>query len=193
MSETIRAFVAFDIDSEQVLKRFSQVQASLTETGADLKMVEPKNIHTTIRFLGNVSLNTVQRVREEMAKVSFEPFDMEIKGLGAFPTLKYIRVIWAGIQKGAEPIRSIFNQLEPRLQKLGFSPDRRGFSPHLTIARVKSARNKAALADCIKEFEEYEFGKLEANCLKLKKSVLTPKGPVYSTIHEVRAESEDSS
>ena len=78
-----------------------------------------------------------------------------------------------------------FSSLMKRLQKLGLRPDPKGFSPHLTIARVKTGRNKAELVRCIEELVNYEFGVVKANCLKLKKSALTPKGPIYSTLREV--------
>lgn len=185
MSEMIRSFIAFDIDSEPVLRKFSEAQGILVNTGAGLKLIQPRNIHITMRFLGNISLSMIDSIHEEMNKVSFTPFDVEIRGLGAFPSLKYTRVVWAGIRKGIDELTNISSQLEPRLQKLGFRPDSKGFSPHLTIARVKTGRNKAELVQCIEELADYEFGVVKANCLKLKKSVLTPKGPIYSTLREV--------
>ncbi len=188
MSEKMRSFIAFDLDDETILRRLSEVQNKLANTGADLNFVKPQNIHITLRFLGDVSIGMVDSIYEEMQKVSFAPFDIEIRGLGAFPNLNYVRVVWAGIQKGAEELKNVFNQLEPRLRRLGFKPDPKGFSPHLTIARVRTGRNKNELIQCIKDLEDYEFGVLKADCLRLKKSVLTPKGPIYSTIHEVKAE-----
>jgi len=185
MSETIRSFIAFDIDNESVIKQFSEAQTTLVNTGADLKLVKPQNIHMTMRFLGNISPPMVDSIHEEMKKISFAPFDVEIKGLGVFPKLKYARVIWAGIRKGADELTNVFNQLEPLLRKLGFKPDSKGFSPHLTIARVKTGRNKAELIQRIQELADYEFGIVKADCLRLKKSVLTPKGPIYSTLREV--------
>ena len=185
MSEMIRSFIAFDIDSESLLRKFSEAQGILANIGASLKLVQPRNIHVTMRFLGDISVSMIDSIHEEMNKVSFTPFDVEIKGLGAFPSLKYTRVVWAGIRKGTDELTNISSQLEPRLQKLGFRPDPKGFSPHLTIARVKTGRNKAELARCIGELVNHEFGVVRANCLKLKKSVLTPKGPIYSTLREV--------
>jgi 2'-5' RNA ligase len=185
MAEMIRAFFAFDINSDLVLKRLSEVQKTLINTGADLKLVEPQNIHVTMRFLGDIAPDIVDAIYEEMKKVTFKPFDIELKGLGAFPTLKYARVVWIGIQKGATELKGVFDQLEPRLQRLGFRPDPKGFSPHLTIARVKSGRNKAELAKQVEEMADYECGMIKADYLKLKKSVLTPKGPIYSTLKEV--------
>jgi 2'-5' RNA ligase len=187
MSEAIRSFIAFDLDNQAILSRLSEVQDALVNTGASLNLVKPQNIHMTVRFLGNVDLGMVDAVYEEMKQVSFAPFEVEIRGLGAFPNLQYVRVVWAGIQKGADELKDVFNQLEPRLRKLGFKPDTKGFSPHLTIARVRTGKNKAELARRIEELENYEFGTVKANCLKLKKSVLTPEGPIYSTIHEVGA------
>jgi len=181
----IRSFIAFDIDNEFVTKRLSEVQKTLVNTGADLKIVLPQNIHVTMRFLGNILPNIIDSIYEEMEKVSFTPFEIELRGLGAFPTLRYARVVWVGIKEGAEELADIFNQLEPRLLGLGFKPDPKGFSPHLTIARVKSGRNKAELIRTIQEFEDYQFGIIKASCLRLKKSVLTPKGPIYSVLREV--------
>jgi len=184
MPEAIRSFIAFDIDSESILKGITNVQSLLAKTGADLKLVEPKNIHMTIRFLGNITPNMVEKIFEEMKKVQFTPFNVKICGIGAFPNLRYPRVLWTGITEGVEQLRSIFNQLEPRLRSLGFAPDPKGFSPHLTIARVKSGRNKAELGKCITENANSEFGIIRAECLRLKKSDLTPKGPIYSTLKE---------
>jgi len=184
MPEAIRSFIAFDIESASVLERITEMQKMLAETGADLKFVEPKNIHITVRFLGNITPNMVDRIFEGMQKVQFVPFDVNIQGVGAFPDMRYPRVVWAGIREGANQLRGIFSQLEPYLRSLGFAPDPKGFSPHLTIARVKGGRNKAALVKFLVENANYEFGVVRAECLRLKRSDLTPKGPIYSTLRE---------
>ena len=185
MSETIRSFIAFDIGNELVVRRLSEVQGMLVNTGANLKLVKPQNIHVTMRFLGNISLHMVDLIHEEMKQISFTPFEIELRGLGAFPSLRYARVVWAGIRKGADELVNVFNQLESRLRKLGFKPDPKGFSPHLTIARVRTGRHKAELVKCVEDLADYEFGVIKADYLRLKKSVLTPKGPVYTTLREV--------
>ena len=187
MLETIRSFIAFDIDSEQVLNKLKEAQDMLAKTGADLTLVKPQNIHITLRFLGDITPSMVDKIDKEMQNIAFKPFDVEIKGIGAFPNLNYARVVWAGIQQGEEELKNIFNQLEPRLRSLGFRPDSKGFSAHLTIARVRSGRNKAELVKCVSEMVDYEFGKVHAECLRLKKSVLTSQGPIYSTLKETHA------
>jgi 2'-5' RNA ligase len=185
MPDTVRSFIAFDIENASVTENIAGMQKFLTQTGADLKLVEPKNIHITLRFLGNITMSMVEKIFAEMKNVQFTPFDVKIHGVGAFPSVHYPRVLWTGITEGAEQLGSIFNQLEPRLRGLGFAPDPKGFSPHLTIARVKSGRSKAELASFINENVNYDFGVIKAQCLRLKKSDLTPKGPIYSTLEEV--------
>ena len=184
MSEQIRSFLAFDIESHEVKNKLAKAQALLAQTGADLKLVETQNIHVTMRFLGNITPQMVERVFEEMKKVQFTPFNVQIKGLGAFPDIHHPRVVWAGITEGQDQLRSVFSQLEPKLRELGFAPDPKGFSAHLTLARVRSGRNKAELAKALTENANYDFGTIRAECLRLKQSVLSPKGPVYSTLKE---------
>jgi 2'-5' RNA ligase len=185
MSETIRSFIAFDIENELVVGRLAEVQGMVVNTGANLKLVKPQNIHVTLRFLGNISIPMVDLIHEEMRQISFNPFEVELKGLGVFPSSRYARVVWAGIRNGSDKLVNVFDQLEPRLRRLGFKTDRKGFSPHLTIARVRTGRHKAELISCVGDLVDYKFGVIKADCLRLKKSVLTPKGPIYTTLREV--------
>ena len=184
MPASIRSFLAFDMENATVLNRLSAVQALLIQTGADLKIVEPQNIHITVRFLGDITPDTAEKIYEEMKKIQFTPFNVRINGVGVFPDLRYPRVVWAGMTEGADQLKNVFSQLEPRLRGLGFTPDTKGFSPHLTIARVRSGTNKAQLAEFVSKNANYDFGAIKAECLRLKKSDLTPKGPIYATIKE---------
>ena len=185
MSERIRSFIAFDLESQEVLTKLTYVQKLLVETGADLRPVAPQNIHATIRFLGDISPAMVDKIYESLKNVKFTPFTIQIKGMGVFPNLNYPRVVWAAMTEGTEQLKSIFSQLEPQIRALGFAADQYGFSPHLTIARVRSAKNKQNLAEFITKKADYEFGTIRAECLRLKRSQLSPKGPTYSTLTEV--------
>ena len=173
------------MESPQVLSRIGQAQKLVVETGADVKLVDPQNIHVTMRFLGDISSAMVEKVYEAMKNVNFTPFAIQIRGLGVFPSISYPRVVWAGMAEGVDQLRSIFDQLEPQLRVLGFPKDAYGFSPHLTIARVRTARNKQILAELVTKRGDFEFGSIKADCLRLKKSQLSPKGPTYSTLKEV--------
>lgn len=146
-------------------------------------------MHLTLRFLGEIPQATVDRVKEAMQGLQFSPFEVEFSGLGAFPSLNRINVVWVGMKQGHEQLNEIFHQLEPKFRQIGLPPDDKGFSPHLTIARVRSGANRAALADYVSSMREQDFGKMPARTVRLKKSTLTPKGPVYTTIHEIVASS----
>jgi len=184
MSEQIRSFIAFDMENEQLLSRLAAAQKLLVDIGADLKLVAPQNIHVTIRFLGDISPSMVDKVYEGMKNVKFNPFSIQLRGLGVFPSLNYARVVWAGMTDGVEQLKSIFTQLEPEIRALGFPADAYGFSPHLTIARVRSGVNKQRLAELLTKKADYEFGLIKADCMRLKRSQLSPKGPTYSTLRE---------
>ena len=184
MSEQIRSFIAFDLQNDSVLNRLATAQKLLIQTNADLKLVEPINIHVTIRFLGGISPEMIEKVYAVIKNVKFSPFNVGIHGLGVFPTLNYPRVVWAGITDGADNLINIFEQLEPQIHDLGFAPDPKGFNPHLTIARVRSGANKQNLVDLVTKQANYDFGIIRADCLRLKKSRLSARGPIYSTLKE---------
>lgn len=186
-NERIRSFISVDLDDVGIREKIASAQKDLEKTGADLKLVEPEIMHLTLRFLGEIPESTVQKVKEILDGVRFQPFDANFSGLGAFPNLNRINVVWVGIVHGHEELRGIFEQVEPKLRQIGMSPDNKGFSPHLTIARVRSGRNKTALADTVSKMKDLAFGNMPVTCVRLKKSTLTPKGPIYTTIHEVRS------
>ncbi|MGC8817392.1 MAG: RNA 2',3'-cyclic phosphodiesterase [Candidatus Hadarchaeum sp.] len=183
-----RAFIAIDID-EQLRKKLVDIQSQLKDTGGDFKLVEPQNIHVTLKFLGEIPDKKVEEVSEGLKRAAkgSKKFNLEVRGIGAFPNLNYVRVIWAGIEKGKEEILLLQKKVEQELQKIGFRPEG-DFVPHLTIARVKSARNKEKLASFIREKSAVGFGTSPVSAVELKKSVLTPKGPIYSTLTRVELE-----
>jgi len=183
--ERIRSFIAVDLDDAEIKSRISKAQHDLEATGASLKLVQPEIMHLTLRFLGEIPQSTLQRIIESMGTLRFQPFEVEFSGIGVFPNPRRISVIWVGITKGQEQLETIFQQLEPKIRQLGLPPDSKGFSPHMTIARVRSGLNKEALAKSVESMRETQFGKMNATAVRLKKSTLTPRGPIYTTIHEV--------
>jgi len=186
--ERIRSFIAVDLDDTNIRNRIVNTQQGLEHTRASLKIVEPGIMHLTLRFLGEIPQSTVEKVKEAMNQLQFHPFEVEFSGLGVFPNIRRISVVWVGIIQGAEQLNDIFHQLEPKLRQLGLPADDKGFSPHMTIARVRSGMNKEALAKYVEEMKGQEFGRMPVNSVRLKKSTLTPKGPIYTTIHETKAQ-----
>ncbi|SRR5260370_20057210 len=186
-SGQIRSFVSIDLDDEKVLFQVESIMSSLLSIGGDLKPVERENIHLTLKFLGNVSSSKLEEVKSALGQVTFPPFSLEIKGAGAFPNLKRMNVIWVGVGEGWSQVELIFEQTEKLLHKLGFSRETRPFSPHITVARVKSGRKRDEIAAFLGHLAEESFGTFPVESVRLKQSVLSPSGPKYSTLFEAPA------
>ncbi|TET89090.1 MAG: RNA 2',3'-cyclic phosphodiesterase [Methanomassiliicoccales archaeon] len=186
MTMPFRAFIAVEVGPSE---KMGQFHSSLRETGAPLKLVDLDNLHLTLKFLGNTEEDLVPRIVQiiEDSLKGMSPFSIGFQGTGAFPGLKHMKVVWVGV-RSAERLKSIASYLNDELAGLGFKREKRRFSPHLTLARVKGARHKDRLAEVIRSWSDEEFGDLQVSGLFLKKSVLSPKGPTYSTVHEAKME-----
>jgi RNA 2',3'-cyclic 3'-phosphodiesterase len=183
----IRSFVSIDLEDEKILSQVESIMSSLSSLGGDLKPVERENIHLTLKFLGNVSASKLEEARSALAKVTFPPFSLEIKGAGAFPNLKRMNVVWVGVGEGWSQVELIFEQTEKILHQLGFSRETRPFSPHITVARVKSGRKRDEIAAFLGHLTDESFGTFNVESVRLKQSVLSSSGPKYSTLYEVPA------
>ena len=161
--------------------------SSLSSLGGDLKPVERENIHLTLKFLGDVSATGLDEIKSALAQVTFPPFSLEIKGTGAFPNLKRMNVVWVGVGEGWSQVELIFEQTEKLLHQLGFSRETRPFSPHITVARVKSGRKRHEIAAFLGDLTDESFGTFPVESVRLKQSVLSSSGPKYSTLYEVPA------
>ncbi|MBS7650475.1 RNA 2',3'-cyclic phosphodiesterase [Candidatus Bathyarchaeota archaeon] len=183
----IRAFIAIDVEDEKVKLKLREFQKRIIESGGDVKLVEPNNIHLTLRFLGDIEEKSIQKIVDSLRNVSLSPFDIQFRGVGAFPSLSHMNVIWVGVEVGKKELMRISESLEASLQRIGIPKDKKGFSPHITIARLKSGRNKQFLARLLGEHSDAEFGMMKVESIRLKRSVLTPQGPIYSTLFEMKA------
>ncbi len=180
----VRAFVAIGLN-EEIRQKLISVQGSLPAAG--LKLVEPENIHLTLKFLGEVPEEKIVDVTKnlESAVSGVQKFNTRIKGIGVFQSLRNMRVIWAGVDEGREKIIEIQRKIDSSLKNLGFVLDD-SFHPHATIARVKFVKDKVNLVESIKERTNEDFGLVEVSGIELKQSKLTPQGPIYSTLAEIK-------
>ncbi len=183
----MRVFIAVDIEDPLVVSRLERLKDAVAATGVPVKLVETENLHLTIRFIGEVPRGLVEEIRESvLSRLSFEPFEMELVGLGAFPSPSRPRVVWVGVGRGAEELRRIREEVERGLRRLGVRPEAQEFHPHVTLARVKGSRNIEALRRLIEEMADYHVGVVRVESVRLKKSTLTRSGPIYETLAEVR-------
>lgn len=180
---TFRGFIAIDIPFTTQLKSLFD---ALRRTSAQIKLVEPENIHITLKFLGDIeedALDTIEQIMQESVQTT-QPFTMTLKGTGVFPNENYIKVLWVGI-KHAEPLIPIVKSLNERIGIIGVVKDTKPFSVHLTIGRMKSSRGKEEILEILNGFSSTHFAQISVESIKLKQSILTPNGPIYSTKKEI--------
>lgn len=175
--------MAVDVDSN-LSRKIQEVQRELKKTHAPLKMVEPENLHFTFKFFGDISSSQAQQIisATEEKLEDYHSFPLHIKGTGVFPNMGYMRVVWLGIED-PRSFSKLQMDLDQEFVKMGFKKER-SYIPHLTIARVKGPKNKEILADAINKLQEIEIGNMTVEKLVLKKSELTPVGPIYTDVNE---------
>lgn len=183
----MRTFIAIEL-SEEIRETLAQIQSHLKYSGADVKWVEKDNIHLTLKFLGEISEEKLQQVIAALEITAKETpcFEISIKDIGAFPKIDYPRVIWVGLDKGAKESTEIALKVDEELSKIGFGKESRPFAAHLTIGRVRSSKNKEALKDKITQYTIHNTHDELVSRITLFKSTLTPKGSIYTKLHEAR-------
>ena len=170
----MRCFVSVDINNE-LKTRIASIQSQIGITG--IKLTEPANLHFTLKFLGEIYENDVSKVGESLDSLrDYESFDIDLRGVGAFPNADYSRVIWIG----AEKLLDLQNQINELLSPL--FPKDRDIKPHLTIGRVKFLKDKKKIQEFLTRNSNIEIGSMTVKEVFLKKSTLTPNGPVYEDL-----------
>ncbi len=182
----IRAFIAVELP-EALREAVAAFQGELKSAGADVKWVEPANLHFTLKFLGNIREDQVPSLigTLERACAGAGAFTLSLEGLGAFPRTTAPRVIWVGVREGKEPLEKLAGGIEAECGRLGFPEEERPFSAHLTIGRTRSPQGIARL---IKKLQVAEFpGTPPASIERvvLFQSTLGPQGPAYTPLAEV--------
>jgi len=178
----MRTFVGMEINNQDILNSINDVRSKLK---IKAKPVSIKNIHFTMLFLGEVSDEMSQKIQVELKSIEFDPFDVSIKGIGAFPKPSFPRVIWIGTdEEGGKRMSKLAFAITKKLSNLGFKNDK-PFKPHATIFRVKNKIGN--ISNELKEYESYTFGIQKMSEIKFKKSVLTSDGPIYSDLQVVKA------
>jgi 2'-5' RNA ligase len=181
--EVVRAFLALDLSNE-IKDRIMDLEGRIGRSGADVKLVEKENLHVTMKFLGDINDETVDKIHGIMKGVRESKFAMEVRGTGVFPNTRMVRVLWAGVGTGSDKVISIFRQLDSGAAQFGFARER-DFTPHITVGRVRSQGNREELLKAIEKYAGEGFGTTRVDKVILKKSTLTPSGPIYSNLREV--------
>ncbi len=150
-----------------------------------IKWVAPQNLHITLKFFGEPPNRQVQPIVEALhrAAAAVPPFGFSVEGCGTFGNPQMPRVIWLGI-KDASGLSELYHEVNHQLEPLGFQPDKKLFTPHLTIGRIKkNIKDIHALNALETEFSEKPFYQVRVNEFYLIESFLQPVGPVYKVLN----------
>ena len=180
----VRTFLALDLD-EAIRQRIVEAQQRIGQTDAKVKWVEPENMHVTLKFLGDVEEDKVGGVCDVVAEVAggLEPFGFDVQGvLPVPPRGRQLRMLWVGVQEPTGRLAALHEQLDKALASLGFEAEGRRFAPHITLGRIKSAKDPAALRQAAAPLVEEPFGTQQAGQVTIYSSRLTPTGPIYTVL-----------
>ncbi|MCK5185181.1 MAG: RNA 2',3'-cyclic phosphodiesterase [Candidatus Heimdallarchaeota archaeon] len=183
----VRAFFAVDLKDKDIEKKITDIQSALTLPDTRIAFVVPENLHFTMKFLGDLEENIIPEIQTAAEKIKFNSFELDLNGLGCLPNFSYINAIYVGVTKGFTELSAVASKIEELSGQFNFRKEKRPFRAHLTIGRVKRIRDKNPLINKLKENEKTEFGKIIVNSFKLKKSVRTPQGPIYTDLFEVKS------
>jgi 2'-5' RNA ligase len=171
--------------SEDVRDRVRHAQDRLRSAAEKVTWVQPANFHFTLRFLGDVPAEegAGAEAAAEGSWATLEAPEVSLRGVGCFPHARRPRVVWVGLAGGRGALAQLAANLSERLEAhLGWSPEERGFTPHLTIGRVKVPPRGETLGRLIDGLADEEFGQFVADRFVLYQSTLTPQGPIYRAV-----------
>ena len=179
----MRLFVSVDLP-DRLAEPLANLQDEFTDADG-LSFVVPTQAHVTLKFLGDVEESTIPDLERELAHgiadCDVEPFTARFAGLGVFPSLEYIRVLWLGVEEGSEELTTIHETVEERTTAMGFDSEDHSFTPHATLARMQHAGGKKLVQKLVRD-RDPTVGEMTVDEVRLTESTLTADGPVYSTV-----------
>ncbi len=183
--ERIRTFVALEI-KEELKKSLAAVQQKIGAAAGGIKWVKPDNMHLTLKFLGQTREDKISDISDVLESIAggLNSFAVAVSGFGAFPNINNPKVIWAGL-KADETLFELQKEIETALESLGFIREKRPFSPHLTIGRVRDSSAKKKLKNVFEDIKA-DIDSFEVKNITFYKSDLMPDGPVYTVLKSIQ-------
>lgn len=182
--KAMRAFLAVD-PPEEIFNEIIKIQERLKKTiGGDIRWVRPEGIHLTLKFFGYVYQSDVANISLVVKNnvANMKALMLNVRNLGAFPSLNRPRVLWLGLDGDTDALISLQVEIDTGFQEYGFKKEERPFRPHLTLARIKEPRGLDGLAEAVKKNEDYNAGSFTISGLTLFKSELRPTGAIYTKL-----------
>lgn len=179
-------FIAIEL-SPSIAGRVQKLIAEFSTVQARVKWIESKNLHLTLKFLGNVDEMDLPALCKALDAVAKEipPFDLEAGGVGAFPDPRFARTLWLGLLRGAEEVNELYQALDAKLRPLGFRSEERAFKPHLTIGRIQDSEQGVfdEIAARLETLKDFHGGVTDVCDVSLFASDPRRDGPVYDALH----------
>ena len=189
----MRAFLAVALP-EEARRSLTKLQETLAQSRAEVKWVEPPNLHVTLKFFGEVTDEQRQAIEGLLRRLAHQegPFGLALDGLGAFPSLTAPRVIWVGLAEGTQALARIAGAIEREGAAMRLANEERPFAAHVTLGRVRSPRTRQALVQRLHASAWRPPTPWPVASLRLYQSILTPGGPRYSVLAEFPLGRENS-
>ena len=188
--ERVRSFVAVELP-EELKHELLEINGRLKSGGhTGVKWVDPRGIHLTLKFLGDVAVDRLDNITAVLAEATrgIPRFQLEIGGLGVFPNPRRVRVVWVGISGEIDKLQQLQQRVESSLAKIGFPAEARQFTPHLTLARVRdqvSPDERQSFGHLIGSTDFKARHSIMVDTVFLMRSQLTRQGAIYSRLSSV--------
>lgn len=177
----MRLFVAVDLPND-IKKQLNKICYGVS----GVRWVTFEQMHLTLRFIGDADNRQFEAVQSALSQVEFRPFEMSLKGVGQFPPKGAARVIWAGVEAPDE-LQKLAKRVNDVINEIGYKPEDRAFSPHITLARLKTPPAAETLRKFTMKNADFGTPTFKADQMTLYSSVLTPMGASHKTEAEYRA------
>jgi 2'-5' RNA ligase len=176
-----RTFICLELP-EKILVQAEALQRTLAGLGDKIRWVNPRNLHLTLRFLGEISRSQVETVclAVRCAAARVEAFPVHLSGTGCFPSPRRPRAFWIGVAQASDLVR-LFEAVEQELLSAGFPRETRPFSPHLTMGRVRVDRSSSRLGEAMAR-SKFDAAPFLVTSLTVMKSELRKSGAVYTPL-----------
>jgi RNA 2',3'-cyclic 3'-phosphodiesterase len=187
----IRSFIAVELP-EELKKELSELEIRLKKSSPPIvRWVDPYSIHVTLKFLGEVAEESIEELvlAIEESVPGIKPFKLSVSEVGAFPNLNRPQVVWVGVKGDLSQITVLQQKIEANTEQLGFPRESRGFTPHLTLGRVRneaSTNERQRLGKILSETSFTAISKINVDSVNLMKSQLTPNGAIYTCLKKVK-------
>ncbi|WP_408955919.1 RNA 2',3'-cyclic phosphodiesterase [Natroniella sp. ANB-PHB2] len=184
----MRVFIALEL-VRGVQQKLEKTKNMLRDCSQRFSWVKPYNFHLTLKFLGEIEEEQVKEIEENLIGIGGEfrePFELVFDGLRAFPSLDLPKVIWVGVEEGREQLIRLQKKVEDRLVKLGFEKEKREYTPHITLGRVKQKGDLEGIKEQLDDFPFRINARQKVKQISIIKSELTARGPIYTTLSEVK-------